>query len=216
MELACLGLVVALAIGVPTGIVAALNRGRAGDYLANIFVLLGLSVPSFWLAVLLILLFSLKLGWLPPTGYISPGESLGGNLVRMVLPAVSLGLALAAAIGRIVRSCLLEVLARAYVRTARAKGLNEAAGGSLARLAERPDPGRDRGRPAVRYAARGAVIIEQIFSLPGIGRFALEGIDLRDYPVVQGAVVAIAFSFILVNLCVDVCYGFIDPRVRYG
>ena len=216
MELACLGLVVALAIGVPTGIIAALNRGRAGDYLANIFVLLGLSVPSFWLAVLLILLFSLKLGWLPPTGYISPGESLGGNLVRMVLPAVSLGLALAAAIGRIVRSCLLEVLARAYVRTARAKGLNEPRVVLWHAL-------RNALIPVVTVVGLqfgtllgGAVIIEQIFSLPGIGRFALEGIDLRDYPVVQGAVVAIAFSFILVNLCVDVCYGFIDPRVRYG
>ncbi len=216
MELSCLGLAVALAIGVPTGIVAALNRGRAPDYLANVFVLLGLSVPSFWLAVLLILLFSLKLGWLPPTGYISPAEALGANLDRMILPAVSLGLALAAAIARIVRSCLLEVLSRAYVRTARAKGLNEPRVILWHAL-------RNALIPVVTVVGLqfgtllgGAVIIEQIFSLPGIGRYALEGINLRDYPVVQGAVVAIAFSFILVNLCVDVCYGFIDPRVRYG
>ena len=216
MELSCLGLAVALAIGVPTGIVAALNRGRTADYLANIFVLLGLSVPSFWLAVLLILLFSLRLGWLPPTGYVSPAQGIAGNLVSMVLPAVSLGLALAAAIGRIVRSSLLEVLARSYVRTARAKGLDEPRVILWHAL-------RNALIPVVTVVGLqfgtllgGAVIIEQIFSLPGIGRYALEGINLRDYPVVQGAVVAIAFSFILVNLGVDLCYGFIDPRVHYG
>jgi len=216
IELSCLGLAVALAIGVPTGILAALQRGRAGDYLANVFVLLGLSVPSFWLAVLLILLVSLRLGWLPPTGYVAPDEGLGGNLAHMVLPAVSLGLALAAAVARIVRSSLLEVLARPYVRTARAKGLDEPRVILWHAL-------RNAMIPVVTVVGLqfgtllgGAVIIEQIFSLPGIGRYALDGINLRDYPVVQGAVLAIATAFVLVNLCVDVCYGILDPRVRYG
>ncbi|HYM70488.1 MAG TPA: ABC transporter permease [bacterium] len=216
IELSCFGLVVALAIGVPTGIAAALQRGRAGDYLANIFVLLGLSVPSFWLAVLLILLFSLRLGWLPPTGYYAPSDGVGANLTHMVLPAVSLGLALAAAIARIVRSSLLEVLARSYVRTARAKGLDEPRVILWHAL-------RNALIPVVTVIGLqfgtllgGAVIIEQIFSLPGIGRYALEGINLRDYPVIQGAVLAIALSFVFVNLCVDVFYGFLDPRVRYG
>jgi peptide/nickel transport system permease protein len=216
IQLALMGLLAAIAIGVPIGILAALHRGRVADYLATGFVLVGLSVPSFWLAILLILLFALRLGWLPPTGYIAPGESLSENLRHMVLPALSLGLILAAASTRIVRSSLLEVLGRQYVRTARAKGLQEAA--VVLRHAL-----RNALIPVVTVVGLqfgtllgGTVIIEQIFSLPGIGRYALEGINLRDYPVVQGAVLAIALSFVLVNLFVDMCYGFIDPRIRYG
>jgi peptide/nickel transport system permease protein len=215
IELAVMGLLVALAIGVPIGILAALKRGRVADYLATAFVLLGLSVPSFWLAVLLILLFALRLGWLPPTGYIGLDESLAENVQRMLLPSLSLGLILAAASTRIVRSSLLEVLSRHYIRTARAKGLAESA--VVLRHAL-----RNALIPVVTVIGLqfgtllgGTVIIEQIFSLPGIGRYALEGINLRDYPVVQGAVLAIALAFTLVNLFVDLCYGFIDPRIRY-
>jgi len=215
IQLALMGLLVAVAIGIPVGILAALRRGRGADYLATTFVLLGLSVPSFWLAVLLILLFALRLGWLPPTGYISPVESLSGNLVHMILPALSLGLILAAASTRIVRSSLLEVFSRHYIRTARAKGLWESA--VVLRHAL-----RNALIPVVTVIGLqfgtllgGTVIIEQIFSLPGIGRYALEGINLRDYPVIQGAVLAIALSFALVNLFVDMCYGFLDPRIRY-
>ncbi len=215
VELAALGLLVALAVGLPVGVLAAVKRGRAADYLATGFVMLGLSVPSFWLAILLILLFALRLGWLPPTAYVAPGEGLLDNLRHMALPAMSVGLVLAAAVTRIVRSSLLEVLGRHYVRTARAKGVAEA-------------------RVILRHALRnalipvvtviglqfgtllgGTVIIEQIFSLPGVGRYALEGINLRDYPVIQGAVLAIAMSFVLVNLFVDLFYGFLDPRLRY-
>ena len=215
IELAGCGLLVALGIGVPVGVTAALHRGQAGDYLANIFVLLGLSIPSFWLAVLLILAFSLRLGWLPPTGYLAPQEGLSENVRHIVLPALALGLALAAAIARIVRSSLLEVLGRPFTRTARAKGLGErrvVIGHAL----------RNALIPVVTVVGLqfgtllgGTVIIEQIFSLPGIGRYALEGINLRDYPVVQGTVLAIALAFVLVNVCVDVAYGFLDPRIRY-
>ncbi len=215
LQLAFMGLLVAIAIGIPVGILAALKRGRVADYLATAFVLLGLSVPSFWLAVLLILLFALRLGWLPPAGYISPGESLAANVQHMILPALSLGLILAAASTRIVRSSLLEVLGRHYIRTARAKGLWESA--VVLRHAL-----RNALIPVVTVIGLqfgtllgGTVIIEQIFALPGIGRYALEGINLRDYPVIQGAVLAIALSFTLVNLFVDMCYGFLDPRIRY-
>ena len=215
IQLAVMGLLVAVLIGIPIGIFAALRRGRGADYLATIFVLLGLSVPSFWLAVLLILLFSLRLGWLPPTGYIAPAESLSLNLKHMALPALSLGLVLAAASTRIVRSSLLEVLGRHYIRTARAKGLWESAVVFRHAL-------RNALIPVVTVIGLqfgtllgGTVIIEQIFALPGIGRYALEGINLRDYPVVQGAVLAIALSFTLVNLFIDLCYGFLDPRIRY-
>jgi peptide/nickel transport system permease protein len=215
VELAMMGLLVAVVIGIPIGILAALKRGRIADYLATAFVLLGLSVPSFWLGVLLILLFSLRLGWLPPTGYESLDEGVFANLRHMLLPALSLGLILAAASTRIVRSSLLEVLGRHYIRTARAKGQVESAVVLHHAL-------RNALIPVVTVIGLqfgsllgGTVIIEQIFSLPGIGRYALEGINLRDYPVVQGAVLAIALSFTLVNLFVDFCYGFIDPRIRY-
>ena len=216
LQLTLLSLLVALLIAVPAGIAAALRRGRTVDYAVSVFALLGLSLPSFFLGILLILLFSLELGWLPPAGYVPFAEAPLENLRHMILPSVSLGLVLAAATARIVRSTMLEVLNRDYVRTAKAKGL---------------------GHPKViyRHALRnalipvvtvvglqfgtllgGAVIIEQVFSLPGVGRFALEGINLRDYPVVQGAVLLIAAAFIVVNLLVDILYSLIDPRIRYG
>lgn len=215
LQLGGMGVMIALLIGVPAGVLAARRRGRTGDYLVTGFVLVGLSVPSFWLAVLLILFFALRLGWLPPTGYVSPAESLIGNIRHLLLPAISLGLVLAAAITRIVRSSLLEVLSRYYIRTARAKGLGEPA--VILRHAL-----RNALIPIITVIGLqfgtllgGTVIIEQIFGLPGIGRYVLEGINLRDYPVIQGAVLAIALSFVLVNLLVDACYGFIDPRIRY-
>lgn len=216
IELAALGLVAALLIGIPVGVLAAVKHGRAADYLATGFVMLGLSVPSFWLAILLILLFALKLSWLPPTAYVAPGEDLVANLTHMVLPALSVGLVLAAAVTRIVRSSVLEVLGRHFIRTARAKGLAE-------RRVILHHGFRNALIPVVTVTGLqfgtllgGTVIIEQIFGLPGVGRYALEGINLRDYPVIQGAVLAIAVSFVLVNVVVDLCYGFLDPRIRYG
>jgi peptide/nickel transport system permease protein len=216
LQLSVMSLGIALALALPIGILAARFRGRWPDYLGSAFVLIGLSVPSFFLGILLILLFSLRLGWLPPAGFVPFMEDPGESLRRMILPALSLGLILAAATTRIMRSTMLEVLSRDYVRTARAKGLSE-------------------GRVTMTHALRnalipvvtvvglqfgsllgGTVIIEQVFSIPGVGRFALEGINLRDYPVVQGAVLVISGAFVFVNLLVDVLYAVIDPRVRYG
>ena len=168
------------------------------------------------MGILLILLFSLRLGWLPPAGYVPFTEAPLDNLRHMLLPSVSLGLVLAAATARIVRSTMLEMLNRDFVRTARAKGLAEPR--VLYRHAL-----RNALIPVVTVVGLqfgtllgGAVIIEQVFSLPGVGRFALEGINLRDYPVVQGAVLLISAAFIVVNLLVDVLYSLIDPRIRYG
>lgn len=216
LELTVLSLIVALAIAVPTGVTAALHRGRWPDALASLFALLGLSIPGFFLGILLILAFSLRLGWLPPAGYVPFLESPLDNLRHMVLPALSLGLILAAATARIVRSSLLETLGRDYVRTARAKGLRE-------RIVTMRHALRTALIPVVTVVGLqfgqllgGAVIIEQVFSLPGVGRFALEGINLRDYPVVQGAVLLIAAAFVAVNVLVDVIYALVDPRVRYG
>lgn len=216
LQLTFLSLCVALLIAVPAGVAAALRRGRMVDYAVSVFALLGLSLPSFFLGILLILLFSLRLGWLPPAGYVPFAEAPLDNLRHMVLPSISLGLVLAAATARIVRSTMLEVLNRDFIRTARAKGLAEPR--VLYRHAL-----RNALIPVVTVVGLqfgtllgGAVIIEQVFSLPGVGRFALEGINLRDYPVVQGAVLLISAAFIVVNLLVDVLYSLIDPRIRYG
>jgi peptide/nickel transport system permease protein len=216
LQLALMSLTIALAMAVPIGIVAALNRGRWPDYLGSAFVLVGLSVPSFFLAILLILLFSLRLGWLPPAGFVPFLEDPLESTRRMLLPSLSLGLILAAATTRIMRSTMLEILSRDFVRTARAKGLGE-------RSVTLRHALRNALIPVVTVVGLqfgsllgGTVIIEQVFSIPGVGRFALEGINLRDYPVVQGAVLVIAGAFVFVNLVVDILYAFIDPRVRYG
>jgi peptide/nickel transport system permease protein len=215
LELTVLSLVVALAIALPVGVLAALNRGRWADHLGSVFALLGLSIPGFFLGILLILLFSLRLGWLPPAGYVPLAEGPLANLRHMIMPALSLGLILAAATARIVRSTLLEVLGLDFVRTARAKGLAERAVVLRHALRTALIPVVTVVGLQFGQLLGGAVIIEQVFSLPGVGRFALEGINLRDYPVVQGAVLLIAASFVVVNLLVDVLYALIDPRVRY-
>ena len=216
LQLTLMSLSIALAMAVPIGVTAARYRGRWPDYLGSGFVLVGLALPNFFLAILLILFFSLHLGWLPPAGYVPLLEDPAENMRRMVLPSLSLGLILAAATTRIMRSTMLEVLGRDYVRTARAKGLEE-------RVVTLRHALRNALIPVVTVVGLqfgsllgGTVIIEQVFSLPGIGRFALEGINLRDYPVVQGAVLVIAAAFVFVNLLVDVIYALIDPRVRYA
>lgn len=216
LELTLLGLVIALVMAIPLGVIAALWRGKLVDYAVSVFALLGLSIPGFFLGILLILLFSLRLEWLPPAGYVPFMESPIQNLRHMVLPAVSLGLILAAAATRITRSSMLEVLGRDYVRTARAKGLPE-------RMVVFRHALRNALNPVITVVGLqfgallgGAVIIEQVFGLPGVGRFALEGINLRDYPVVQGAVLLIAAAFITVNVLVDMIYSLVDPRIRYG
>lgn len=216
LELTLLSLSIALLIAIPLGIIAALNRGNFWDALISIFALLGLSIPGFFLGILLILLFSLTLNILPPAGYIPLQESLWQNLRHMLLPATALGLVLAAAITRIVRSSMLEVLQQDYIRTARAKGLRNIIVTSRHAL-------RNALIPIITVIGLqfgsllgGTIIIEQIFSLPGIGRFALEGINLRDYPVVQGSIIIISGAFILVSLLLDMVYALIDPRIRYA
>lgn len=216
LELTFLSLAIALLLAIPLGIAAALRRGTATDLAVSVFALLGLSLPGFFLGILLILLFSLRLDLLPPAGYVPFREAPLENLRHMLLPAASLGLALAAAATRSARSAMLEVLGRDYIRTARAKGLKE-------RTVIMRHALRNALNPVITVVGLqfgtllgGAVIIEQVFSLPGVGRFALEGINLRDYPVVQGAVLFISVAFIVVNLAVDAIYSLVDPRIRYG
>ena len=216
-ELTLLALLVALAIAVPVGILSALRRGTPADAVIRILGLVGLSIPNFWLGTMLLLL-------LP--GRVLPIASIGvylrffanpvGNLTVMVLPAFSLGIALAAVVMRFVRSSLLEVLGADYIRTARAKGLREA-------LVIDRHAMRNALIPVITvigfqagYLLGGTVVIEEVFALPGMGRFALAAINQRDYPVVQGVVLIIAVLFVLTNIAVDVLYAYVDPRVRYG
>jgi peptide/nickel transport system permease protein len=216
VELTIMACLVTVVIALPLGILAAVRRGTGLDWGASVFAVLGLSIPNFFLGILLIFFFSLMLGWLPPSGWRDPFRDPLQSVRYMVLPALTLGLAFAASIMRQVRSGLVEVLNLDYMRTARAKGLGER-------------------RAIIRHALRnslipvvtvfglmigrllgGAVVVEIIFAIPGIGRTAVDAIFGRDYPVIQCAVLLIAGVVLVVNLIVDLLYALIDPRVRYN
>ena len=208
LQLALVALVVTLCLALPLGLVAAARRGSAWDRTAMGFSLLGVSIPNFWLGPLLILVFSLWLGWFPVSGRDAPGS--------VVLPALTLGLSLAAILSRMVRSSLLEVLGEDYVRTARAKGL---AGRQVMLFHALPNA----LLPVITVIGLqlgallgGAVITETIFAWPGIGLLTVEAIQSRDYPVVQACVLVIALSYVLVNTFTDLLYAWIDPRIRLG
>ncbi len=215
-EITVLALAVALAIALPVGVAAALRRGTAADAVIRVAGLVGLSIPNFWLATMLLLLL----------GNVVPIASVGiyvgiladpiANLTVLALPAFSLGVALAAVLMRFVRSSLLEVLGQEYVRTARAKGLREYLVINRHALRNALIPVITVVGFQAGYLLGGTVVIEEVFALPGMGRLALNAIAQRDYPVVQGIVLVIACLFVLVNLAVDVLYAFVDPRVRYG
>ena len=206
LELALAGMFVCIAIAVPAGVFSARRRGSAADQATAVFTLLGLSVPNFALGPILILIFSVEIGWLPVSGR--------GGWSHLVLPAVTLGAALAAILTRMVRSAMIEELSSDFVRTARAKGISES-------------------RVLFRHAfpnalipiitilglqfgtlLAGTIVTESIFSWPGIGRLAVQAISARDYPLLQGCILAIAVSYVVVNLLTDVVYALVDPRVR--
>ena len=213
LELAGFAMVFALAIGITAGIVSAVYKDTWVDYAANVFALWGLSTPNFWLGILLILLFAVKLGWLPASGYVSPFEDLKGNLASMVLPAFVLGNALAAVLMRHTRSAMLQVLSSDYVRTARAKGLDE-------RVVILRHALRNALVPVVTLTAlqlgellSGAVLTEQVFSIPGFGKLIVDAVFNRDYSVVQGVVLFTATVYITLNLLADLAYFLVNPRM---
>lgn len=214
LELAFLALAIGLSIGITFAIVASQHRGRLADGISSLFVLVGISMPGFWLATLLVLIFALYLRWLPSIGYVPIFENPLENLRVMILPAVSLGVAFAATTMRFTRSSLLEVFNQDYVRTARAKGLSDDAVTYRHALKNAIIPVVTVTGIQVGRLLGGAVIIEQIFALPGIGRYVFDAISQRDYPVIQGTVLFFTLGFILINLLVDVLYGFLDPRIK--
>jgi peptide/nickel transport system permease protein len=216
IELALAAGVVALLIGVPLGLISALRPDSAADLAGRTMGLIGLALPNFWLGTLLILLFARYLHWMPNTGgYVDFFTDPAGNLRFLIFPALTLGFGIAAVVMRTTRSAMLDVLGADYIRTAHAKGL------SGSRVVERH--ALKNGLIVVvtilgiqiGYLLGGAVIVEEVFALPGIGRMLLNAINQRDYALVQGGVLVIAVLFVLTNALVDVLYGFLDPRIRY-
>jgi ABC-type dipeptide/oligopeptide/nickel transport system permease component len=205
-ELAGAGLLIAMGLAVPAGIISAVRRNTAVDYVSTVIALLGQAMPTFWLGIMLILVFSVHLGWLPSSGR--------GDLAHLVLPAITLGLFTTARITRLTRSGMLEVLGQDYIRTARAKGVGEPPVVWKHAL-------RNASIPIVTIVGielgtllGGSVITETIFAWPGVGRLSVQAIFNRDYPVVQAAVFILAATFVLVNFLVDIMYTYLDPRIR--
>jgi len=207
LELALVGLFICVAIGIPAGLFAAEHRGTTIDRAVSVFTLFGLSVPNFALGPVLILVFSVMLGWLPVSGRGGPSH--------LILPAITLGAALAAILTRMVRSSVIEELSSDYVRTARAKGLSRSA--VLFRHAFRNALIPILTILGLQFGTllAGTIVTETIFSWPGIGRLAVQAIGARDYPLLQGCILLIAISYVLVNLLTDLVYALVDPRVRF-
>jgi peptide/nickel transport system permease protein len=215
LELALLATLFSVLIAVPVGVLSAVRQDTVRDYAARSAAILGLSVPSFWLATLVIVLPAIWWGWRPMTGFVEFGESPLAHLGQLVLPALILGVASGAALMRLVRGMLLEVLRQDYVRTAWAKGLREWAVVFKHSLKNAVIPVVTVLGIQVTAILGGTVVIETIFGLPGVSRFLFDAINQRDYPVIQGVNLAVVSLIVLVNLTVDVLYALLDPRVRY-
>jgi len=214
VELAICSMLVALVIGIPTGVVSAVWRGTPIDLAANTVALSGLSVPHFWLGIMLILLFAVQLGWLPASGYVPPWEDLGKNLTTILMPSFVLGTGVAGVMMRHTRAAMLQVLSADYVRTARAKSVPE-------RLVVMKHALRNALIPIITLGAiefgrllSGAVLTEQIFAIPGFGKMLVDGVFNRDYAVVQGVVLVAAGLYVFLNLLADVLYFLANPRLR--
>jgi peptide/nickel transport system permease protein len=214
LELSVLSMAVAVVLGIPAGIISAVRRGSALDFGANLVALSGLSLPHFWLGVVLILIFAVNLGWFPASGYVPPAENLGANLLALVLPSLVLGAGLAAALMRHTRGAMLSVLRSDYIRTAWAKGLRP-------RTVILKHAFRNALVPIITIATLlfgdllgGAVLTEQVFTIPGFGKMVVDAVFTRDYAVVQGVVLCVAVGFIVLNLLADMLYVLLNPRLR--
>src|SRR5919109_2349372 len=215
IQLATMAMLIALVIGITAGVISAVKKDTWLDYAANVFALWGLSTPNFWLGILLILLFAVNLGWLPASGYVSPFEDLKGNLATMIMPAFVLGNAFASILMRHTRSAMLQVLSADYVRTARAKGLNERVVVLKHALRNALVPVITLGALEFGTLLSGAVLTEQVFTIPGFGKLIVDAVFNRDYLVVQGVVLFTATVYITLNLLADLAYFMVNPRMRH-
>jgi len=206
-QLAGAGLLLALCLAVPAGIISAMKRNTAVDYVSTVVALLGQAMPTFWLGIMLILVFSVRLNWLPSSGR--------GGLQHLILPAVTLGLFTTARITRLTRSGMLEVLGQDYIRTARAKGVSEQPVVWKHALKNASIPIVTIVGIELGTLLGGSVITETIFAWPGVGRLSVQAIFNRDYPVVQAAVFILASTFVFLNFIVDLAYTWLDPRIRF-
>ena len=216
VELTLGAMVVALAVGVPLGMLSARRENTTLDHVARIASLFSLSVPVFWQATMLILAVSLGLGWAPAVDFVSPWTDPARNLAIIALPSLALGTAVAAVFMRMTRSSLLEVMRQDYIRTARAKGLPEPAVLWGHALKNSLIPLVTVAGVQMGYLLGGAVVTEEVFTLPGVGRLLLWAVFQRDYPVVQGTILVVSALFLVSNLIVDLVYAYLDPRIRYG
>jgi peptide/nickel transport system permease protein len=214
IQLAVASMIVAILIGLPAGVIAAVRKGTTVDYAASAVALSGLSIPNFWLGIMLILLFAVELKWLPASGYVPFFSDPFGALETLLLPAFVLGSGLAAFIMRHTRSAMLEVLRADYVRTARAKGLDEKAVINRHALRNALVPVITLSTILFGELLAGAVLTEQVFTIPGFGKLIVDAVFNRDYGVVQGVVLCTAIGFILMNLVADVLYIVVNPRLR--
>ena len=216
VELALGSMLVAIIIAVPVGILSALKRGSIFDRLITGFVSLSYAIPTFWLGILLVIVFALQLKWLPPSGRVEPSRNLGMFFKLLILPSLTLGIPTSAVLARFLKASLLEVMNQDYVRTARSKGLKERQVVSRHALRNAMIPVVTVFGLQLGTFLGGAVVTESIFDYPGIGRMMLYAIQTRDYTIVQGTVLLVVVIFIIINLLVDITYGFLDPRIRYN
>lgn len=215
LELMFISLLYSIFIAIPLGTISAVKRNSTLDYSASFFGLLGVSIPNFWLGTLLILFLSLKLGWFPSGGFVSFLKSPVENLRHMLLPSIALGTAVGAVVMRMTRSSMLEVLGQEYIKMADAKGVTNKRLIFYHSLKNAFIPIITVIGIQMGYLLGGSVVIEKIFSLPGIGQLALQAITNRDYALMQGSILFVASGFVIINLIVDIIYAFLDPRIRY-
>lgn len=214
LQLAVMGICIALIVGITAGVISALRQNSPVDYATNIASLAGISLPNFWLGILLILFFSVHLGWLPASGFVSPSEDLRMNLATTIMPAFVLGIGIAGVIMRHTRGAMLQALSSDYVRTARAKGLNETTVVLKHAMRNALTPIITLGALEFGALLSGAVLTEQIFTIPGFGKLIVDAVFTRDYPVVQGVVLVTSLFYIILNLLADIGYILVNPRLR--
>jgi peptide/nickel transport system permease protein len=216
LQLGLMAFAIACLIGIPAGIISAVRKDQPADWIANGVALAGISTPNFWLGIMMILLFSVNLGWLPPSGYVPLTEDWRQSLATTIMPAFVLGTGIAAVLMRHTRSAMVQAMAQDYVRTARAKGLAERIVVSKHALRNALVPVVTLGALELGTLLSGAVLTEQVFTIPGFGKLIVDAVFNRDYPVVQGVVLVVAVIYVGLNLAADVLYVLINPRLRHA